>query len=294
MKFRKYHGLGNDYLVINPAELQQKLDKTTICQICHRNTGAGSDGILLGPFFPDSGDFMQICQAGGISAEKACGSLAALRIFNPDGSEAEKSGNGLRIFSRYMYDLGLAGAESFRLNTLGGQVQAKVLDPQNRIRVEMGQVSFFSKDIPVAGTPRDVLLEKITLKGRKFTFCAAGIGNPHCIVLCEDISPALAREFGPLLETHPLFPHKINVQFLKVLERHRIAIEIWERGAGYTLASGSSACACAATALKLGYCDSPVTIHMPGGILLTEIAADFSLTQTGPVKFVFEGDWAPE
>jgi diaminopimelate epimerase len=290
MKFRKYHGLGNDYLVINPSDLCQELDEATICQICHRNTGVGSDGILLGPFFPGSDDFQQICLEAGISAD----SLAALRIFNPDGSEAEKSGNGLRIFSRYMHDLSLVRAEPFRLNTLGGQVQARVLEPQNKIQVEMGQVSFFSKDIPVAGEPRDVLMEKITLNGREFTFCAAGIGNPHCIVLDEDISPALARQFGPLFETHPLFPHKINVQFLKVLDRHQIAIEIWERGAGYTLASGSSACACAATAVKLGYCNSPVTIHMPGGILQTEIAADFTLTQTGPVKFVFEGNWNPE
>lgn len=237
MKFRKYHGSGNDYLVINPTELEQKFDETTICQTCHRNTGVGSDGILLGSFFPSSDDFVQICQAAGISAEQSSNSLAALLIYNPDGSEAEKSGNGLSIFSRYMYDLGLANEEPFRLNTVGGQVQARVLDPQNRIQVEMGKVSFFSKDITVAGIPRDVLLEKITLLGREFTFCGAGIGNPHCIVLCENISAALAREFGPLLETHTLFPHKTNVQFMRVVDRHQIAIEIWERGEGYTLAS---------------------------------------------------------
>jgi diaminopimelate epimerase len=286
LKFCKYHGLGNDYLVVNPVDLQCALDTDTIKQICHRNTGVGSDGILLGPFLPGSADFEQVCQSTD--------SLAALRIFNPDGSEAEKSGNGLRIFSRYLYDLGLAGTSPFRLNTLGGQVRAQVLDPQEKIKVEMGKVSFYSQDIPVDGPAREVLREKITLKGRDFTFCAAGIGNPHCIVLNEKISPELAKEFGPLLETHPLFPHKINVQFLQVLDRHRIAIEIWERGAGYTLASGSSACACAASAVKLGYCDSPVTIQMPGGNLLTEIAADFSLTQTGPVKFVCQGTWKPE
>jgi diaminopimelate epimerase len=294
MKFRKYHGLGNDYLVVDPTELSESLDPGMIRQVCHRNTGVGSDGILLGPFFPGSGDFGQVCQSGDISAEQAAGSLAALRIFNPDGSEAEKSGNGLRIFSRYLFDLGLAGAAPFRLNTLGGQVQAQVLDPLEKIKVAMGKVSFCSKDIPVAGSIREVLGEKIILKGREFTFCAAGIGNPHCVVLGEQISPQLAQEFGPLLETHPLFPHKINVQFLQVLDRHRIAIEIWERGAGYTLASGSSACACAASAVKLGYCDSPVTIQMPGGNLLTDIATDFSLTQTGPVKFVCQGIWKPE
>jgi len=286
LKFCKYHGLGNDYLVVNPADLRGSLDAAAIQQICHRNTGVGSDGVLLGPFLPGSADFKQI--------HHSTDSLAALRIFNPDGSEAEKSGNGLRIFCRYLFDLGLVGKSSFRLNTLGGQVKAQVLDPQEKITVEMGQVSFYSQDIPVAGSSREVLQEKISLKGREFIFCAAGIGNPHCIVLNEKISPELAKEFGPLLETHSLFPHKINVQFLQVLDRHRIAIEIWERGAGYTLASGSSACACAASAVKLGYCESPVTIQMPGGNLLTDIAADFSLTQTGPVKFICQGTWKPE
>ncbi|NLZ63149.1 MAG: diaminopimelate epimerase, partial [Lentisphaerae bacterium] len=126
---------------------------------------------------------------------------------------------------------------------------------------------------------------------RKFVFCAAGIGNPHCVVMDEQISSSLAREFGPRLETHALFPHKTNVQFLQVKDRHNIAIEIWERGAGYTLASGSSASACAAVAVKLGLCQSPVTVWMPGGQLQTSISADFQLTQTGPVKYVFTALW---
>ena len=172
---------------------------------------------------PGSEDFEQICRSGGISTEQAVGSLAALRIYNPDGSEAEKSGNGLRIFSRYLYDLGMTGTSPFRLNTLGGQVQAQVLDPQEKIKVEMGKVSFCSLDIPVAGPTREVLREKITLKGREFIFCADGIGNPHCIVLGEKISTELARSFGRF-SNDQLFPHKINVQFLQGLttsDRHR-------------------------------------------------------------------------
>ncbi|MFA6928861.1 MAG: diaminopimelate epimerase [Lentisphaeria bacterium] len=294
MKLRKYHGLGNDYIVLHPDELTAPLDQASICQLCQRNLGVGSDGILLGPFFPGSADFSQITAVAKLSDEQVVNSLAALRIYNPDGSEAEKSGNGLRIFSRFLFDIGLVDKAPFRLNTLGGQVEARIFDPRNKIQVDMGSVSFLSRDIPVAGQLREVLQEKITLKGREFTFCAAGIGNPHCIVLCSEIDQELAREFGPLLETHPLFPHKTNVQFLKVLDRHQVAIEIWERGAGYTLASGSSACACAASVCKLGLCDSPITVHMPGGELFVSIDDDYQLTQTGPVQFVFQGDWLPE
>lgn len=291
MKLEKYHGLGNDYLVLSPDELSVPLSKADICLLCQYHYGIGSDGILLGPFQPGSEDFEQICAAAGLTTEQRSSCLAALRILNPDGSEAEKSGNGLRIFSRFLYDRGLVGHAPFQLATLGGMVRAQVIDPENRIQVEMGRVSFLSPEIPVSGPVREVIREEVEIDGRKFVFCAAGIGNPHCVVLDEQISSSLAREFGPRLETHALFPHKTNVQFLQVKDRHNIAIEIWERGAGYTLASGSSASACAAVAVKLGLCQSPVTVWMPGGQLQTSISADFQLTQTGPVKYVFTALW---
>ena len=293
MKFIKYHGLGNDYLVLNPADLAMPLSEERILELCARHTGVGSDGILLGPFLPGSEDFVQISRAAG-SEEAGSEALAALRIYNPDGSEAEKSGNGLRIFSRYLYDLGMVGQEPFRLQTLGGSVEARVIEPREQIQVEMGRVSFLSTDIPMLGEEREVIREKILLKGREFTFCAANIGNPHCIVLCEQISAELAREFGPLLETHPMFPEKANVQFMRVLGPHQIAIEVWERGAGYTLASGSSACANAAVAQKLGLCRSPISVSMPGGEILTHIDERFNLSQSGPVRRVCKGVWNPD
>ncbi|NMA43837.1 MAG: diaminopimelate epimerase [Oligosphaeraceae bacterium] len=294
MKFIKYHGLGNDYLVVNPADLTQKLTEECIAAVCERHTGVGSDGILLGPFLPGSDDFAQICHAAGIAESDARAGLGALRIYNPDGSEAEKSGNGLRIFSRYLYDIGMVKKEAFYLNTLGGRVKSKVIEPREQIQVEMGRVSFLSSDIPMLGEAREVIREKIVLKGREFVFCAANIGNPHCIVLCEEISAELAKEFGPLLENHPMFPEKANVQFMRVLGPQQIAIEVWERGAGYTLASGSSACANAATAQKLGLCRSPITVTMPGGEILTQIDNQFNLIQSGPVRRVCEGEWQPE
>lgn len=131
-------------------------------------------------------------------------------------------------------------------------------------------------------------------EGTSFEFCAATIGNPHCIILSDNISPELARQYGPIIETHPLFPNRTNVQFLKVIDRRNIQIEIWERGAGYTLASGSSSTAAAAVAHKLGLCDSDITVHMPGGNLALSFSKDFIATMTGPVTRVCEGKMDPE
>jgi diaminopimelate epimerase len=165
-----------------------------------------------------------------------------------------------------------------------------VFDDGKMVRVEMGKVSFDSEKIPVTGPKREVINEKISLGGREFTYCAATVGNPHCVLPLNEISSELAHKFGPLLETHPNFPKRTNVQFLKVLDRANIQIEIWERGAGYTLASGSSSSAAASVAHKLGLCDRSITVHMPGGKLAIEIRDDFDILMTGPVTFVFEGE----
>ncbi len=273
--FTKYHALGNDYIVINPADLPLPLTTDQVKRICHRNFGVGSDGILLGP----------------LPSETA---RCALKIFNPDGSLAEKSGNGLRIFSRYLWDSRLVGTEEFGIQTDGGLVQSTVFDQGRMVRVEMGKVSFDSERIPVTGPKREVINDRITVDGREFTFCAATIGNPHCVLPLPEISAQMAHQYGPLLEVHPLFPKKTNVQFLKVLDRANIQIEIWERGAGYTLASGSSSSAAAAVACKLGLVDRDVSVHCPGGIIKIEIRKDFDILMTGGVTRVSSGLIAPE
>jgi diaminopimelate epimerase len=272
LKFWKYHALGNDYLVIDPKDLPSPLTTEQVKTICHRNFGVGSDGILLGP----------------LPAKDA---KCALKIYNPDGSEAEKSGNGLRIFSRYLWDRKIVGNEEFAIQTAGGLVRSTVFDGGKSVRVEMGRVSFWSDQIPVAGPRREVLNENISVGGREFTYCAATIGNPHCVVVGRDTpcAPETARQFGPLLETHANFPNRTNVQFLKVLDRANIQIEIWERGAGYTLASGSSSSAAAAVAHRLGWVDRNISVHMPGGVIKIEIGDGFSICMTGPVTKVTEG-----
>ncbi|ALF54447.1 diaminopimelate epimerase [Nostoc piscinale CENA21] len=275
MRFYKYHALGNDYLVINPEDLSSQLTSEQIQIICHRNFGIGSDGILLGPLPSTQAQF-------------------GLRIFNPDGSEAEKSGNGLRIFSRYLWDTGLVSAAPFSIETLGGVVQSVIQDGGKIVQVEMGTVSFWSDDIPVVGDRREVIKEQINVGDVTFTFCAATIGNPHCVISLTEVDAAIAKKYGSILETHPFFPNRTNVQFMQVLNRHTIKIEIWERGAGYTLASGSSSSAAAAVAHTLGLCDSPITVQMPGGEILIQINDDFKISMTGSVTKVAQGELSAE
>jgi diaminopimelate epimerase len=270
LQFWKYHALGNDYIVIDPRILRTPLTVEQVRVICHRNFGVGSDGILLGPLPSAKAPF-------------------GLRIYNPDGSEAEKSGNGLRIFSRYLWDRKLVDEKEFAIETAGGVVKSTVFDGGRMARVEMGKVTFWSDEIPVTGPRREVINEKISVDGETFTFCAASIGNPHCVLPLPEISAEVAKRFGPSIETHPNFPKRTNVQFLKVLDRANIQIEIWERGAGYTLASGSSGSAAAAVSHKLGLCDASITVHMPGGKLAIEIRKDFDILMTGPVTKVAEG-----
>ena len=272
MRFSKYHALGNDYIVLDPADFPswREPSPAQVRVICHRNFGVGSDGILWGPLASAKADF-------------------GLRIFNPDGSEAEKSGNGLRIFSRYLWDTKKARASAFTIETPGGVVRSEVRDAGASVTVEMGSVSFDSSKIPVAGSAREVIGEKIEILGRTFTFSAATIGNPHCVIPVDELSPEMARKYGPHLEVHPIFPRRTNVQFLRAIDRSTIQIEIWERGAGYTLASGSSSSASAAVAHRLGLVGRSVSVRMPGGTIGIEIGDGYAITMTGSVTRIGDG-----
>ncbi|MFZ5754049.1 MAG: diaminopimelate epimerase [Bacillota bacterium] len=279
MKFDyyKYHALGNDYIVIDPGECDIKMTPDNIRLICHRHFGIGSDGILYGPL---------------VNPQKEL----VLKIYNPDGSEAEKSGNGIRIFSRYLFERKYVQGKNFSLRTLGGAVQVEILDEgASLIKVDMGRVTFSAEEIPVLGLEGEVVARELTLtSGEKMPVTCVSIGNPHCVVPMEGISWEIAHKYGPLLENHPQFPKRINVQFLKVLDPRNLAIEIWERGAGYTLASGSSSCAAASAAYRLGLCEKEVNVHMPGGTIKIEIAEDWNVRMTGPVTAVAKGCFGPD
>ncbi|MFD1676249.1 diaminopimelate epimerase [Alicyclobacillus fodiniaquatilis] len=271
MDFYRYHGLGNDYLVVDPNKTSVPINEESVRAICKPHFGEGADGVLYGPLFTKSGDIQ-------------------LRIFNPDGSEAEKSGNGTRIFARYLVDEGYRNSvEPFSFQTLGGMVTAHVIDRRNKIVMDMGAATFLSTKIPVLGEEREVVNEHLAVNGRKLTVTCVSMGNPHCVVPVNMLSKDLALEMGPHLENHAMFPNRTNVQFMRVIDRHHIQIEIWERGAGYTLASGSSSCAAAAAAFRLGLTQNTVKVQMAGGELEIVILDNYKIQMTGPVVFVSKG-----
>ena len=275
MKFTKYHGLGNDYLVMDPSVFGGASPEALAPRICDRNYGIGSDGILIGPL-------------------PATDAEHGLRIINPDGSEAEKSGNGLRIFARYLYDTGRVGRAPFRIATLGGVATAELDPERGLIRVGMGHASFDSQVVGIAGPRREVVAEPMEMAGRTLSCTGVSVGNPHCVITGVAVTEDEARSLGPRVEVDPRFRNRTNVQLCAVLDRENIRIQIWERGAGYTRASGSSASAAACAAKRLGLCDGRVHVHMPGGVLEVEIGEDFAVTQTGPATRVAEGQLSAE
>lgn len=270
--FVKSHALGNDYIVVDPGALSFPLTPQAIRLICDRHRGVGSDGILA-----------------HVPSERAD---FGLRIYNPDGSEAEKSGNGLRIFARYLHDHGLAKAREFRIETPGGFVNV-ALRLKGRevedITIDMGAATFQSDRIPVTGPIREVVDEAIEVDGEPLTITAVSVGNPHCVVFVPDLAQVDLSRLGPELERHAAFPNRTNVQFAEVKSRNRVAILIWERGAGETMASGSSACAVAAAAVRKQVADRELTITMPGGELQISVALDWTIRMTGPAAEVYMG-----
>ncbi|MDU2065219.1 MAG: diaminopimelate epimerase [Sporomusaceae bacterium] len=270
--FYKYEALGNDYIVIDPQQISLELTPQRIQKICDRHFGVGSDGILYGPLFQD---------------EKI-----QVRIFNPDGSEAEKSGNGIRIFSRFLWDQGYVQEKHFSLTTLGGDVAVTILDELGEnICVDMGTATFDSAAIPAAGARREMLEQSICVHGKRFQVTCLSIGNPHCVIFDPAFTTETVNTWGPLLEQHDDFLERTNVQFVRVLDRHNLEIEIWERGAGYTLASGSSSAAVAKAAFALGMVERNLTVHMPGGTLAVTVQQDGHIVITGPVHAIATGSF---
>ncbi|MGZ8386165.1 MAG: diaminopimelate epimerase, partial [Nitrospira sp.] len=244
------------------------------------NWGLGSDGILA--FVPSKkADF-------------------GLRIFNPDGSEAEKSGNGLRIFARYLHATGKTKKKRFTVETKGGLVSIGLhIDRHGdaaAATVEMGIATFKPDALPCSLGVPELIQQPIEASGRSWIFTGVSVGNPHCVVF-KPTGESWSREellaLGPALEHHKLFPKRTNVQLAVPTGPKEIFILIWERGAGETQASGSSSCAAASAAVRLGLVKSPVTVKMPGGVLNIVVAPDFSLTMKGPVAEVARGTLSP-
>ena len=271
--FVKSHGLGNDYFVLNEAELSFQLNEKIIQHLCDVHYGIGSDGILL-----------------KVQSEKAD---FGLKIYNPDGSEAEKSGNGLRIFAKYLYDYSHTTGKKFTIETLGGIVTAEVTRETNsiasQVKVDMGKAIFNSHKVPVICDESECFDHPLNIIDETYLINCVSVGNPHCVVLRNRLSEAEILKHGSEIENHPMFPNRINVQFAKVISRTEVEILIWERGAGYTLASGSSSCAVAAVMVKKGLTDRVLNLKMPGGTLQIEVDETWNIRMIGEVREIASG-----
>lgn len=271
-RFHKYQAMGNDMLVLDPATFDLPLTPAAGRLLCDRHFGLGADGICYGPL-PGQGHPRR------------------MRFINPDGSEAEKSGNGLRIFARYLWDRGYVDTPDFDISINGELVGVRRREETGRtFTIDMGRLSFCSSEIPVSGPPREVVEESLEVNGTAWTITAAGIGNPHCVIFAGEVTAALARQVGPTIEQADCFPNRVNVQFARVLDAHTLQIEIWERGAGYTLASGTSSCAAAGAAIRTGRCRSPVQVRMAGGMAVVAVDDAWRASLTGEVESVARGN----
>ena len=281
MKLAKWHGLGNDYLVVEEAALPAPLTTQDIVLLCDRHQGVGSDGILLH------------CPATGAVP----GAVTRMRIFNPDGSESEMCGNGIRIFARYLEATGAVGLPEFTVETLAGPIRPRLLG-EKMVRVDMGLARFESANIDVtrlaaqpAGGVVDAVLEAAGLSYR-FTF--VDVGNPHCIIVVDDLAAIDLPNVGAAIERLPLFPNRVNVEFIRPEADGSVRMRVWERGVGETQACGTGATAVGAAAVRLGLATSPVTVRLLGGELVIEVdAADGEASggrrvhKTGPAEEIF-------
>lgn len=257
MEFTKYQALGNDYLVA--AQSVEDITTDQVISICKRNHGVGSDGILTWKGNGGNQEFK-------------------LRIFNPDGSEAEKSGNGIRIFCKYLFDNNIIKHESFTVDTLGGKTICRI-EKDASITVTMGRALFPNRQQKILDFIRPIFEGKAQL----YDAVEVNIGNPHCVLFFSEVSRDLATEFGPLIERHDLFEHGTNVQFVAINPPDGADAYIWERGAGYTLSSGSSSCAIAAACVRRGLMPNGVIkVNMPGGELSISVEKDYLVKMNGP------------
>lgn len=263
----RYHGLGNDYLVFDPNHNELELDQANVKMICDRNEGLGADGVLEGPILKEDG--------------------MHVKVWNPDGSESETSGNGVRIFAKYLMDHEYVKEQKFSIQTLSGPIEVECLNNRaTEFRVKMGKASFISREIPVTGEVREVINESFIFHNKEYKATCLTVGNPHCIIFMNQVTPELAKELGPYVENADEFPEKMNLQICRKIDTGNLDIEIWERGSGYTKASGTGSCAAAVAAYRLGLVENRVNVNQPGGMIQIDIKDDDTIYMTGTVGYV--------
>lgn len=263
----KYQGLGNDYLILDPNKNRVQLQGKRIALLCQRGFGLGADGVLYGPV-------------------ELNGKLG-VHIFNADGSESAISGNGVRIFAKYLIDQQYVKEQKFAIETLSGSIEVECLNSRaTEFRVKMGKASFLSREIPVTGELREVINETFTFHDQEYKATCLTVGNPHCIIFTDKVSREMVKDLGPYVENAEEFPERMNLQICHKIDTGNLDIEIWERGSGYTKASGTGSCAAAVVAYRLGLVENRVNVNQPGGMIQIDIMEDGTLYMTGSVGFV--------
>lgn len=263
----KYQGLGNDYLILDPNKNRVQLQGKKIALMCQRGFGLGADGVLYGP--------VEINGKMGV------------HIYNSDGSESAISGNGVRIFAKYLMDHEYVKEQKFSIETLSGSIEVECLNSRaTEFRVNMGKASFLSREIPVTGEVREVINEPFTFNGTEYRATCLTVGNPHCIIFTDKISGEMVKNLGPYVENAEQFPERMNLQVCRIIDRGNLDIEIWERGSGYTRASGTGSCAAAIAAHRLGLVEERVNVNQPGGMIQIDIKEDRTIYMTGTVGYI--------
>jgi len=273
MQFSVWQGLGNKYVVLHREEIPFELTPERVRLLCDRDFGIGSDGIL-------------------VVGEQLADDRFRLQIFNADGSEAEMCGNGVRMVARKLRMEGSITGDHVVLETAAGEI-VPVLGDGYSVRVDMGVARFGGEKLSYFDG--EAVNEKITSGGRTFDFTFVDVGNPHAVIKSPwplDLLPL--HEVGPGLERHKYFPRKANVEFVVPVDEHRAKIRVWERGVGETRACGTGATATAVALVRLGVCASPVSVELPGGELLVEVAPDWRVHMTGPAEEIYHGDLSLE
>lgn len=280
LKFTKMHGIGNDYVYVDctlGGALETLPDPARLSKlVSDRHFGVGSDGlILIAP--SKKADFQMI-------------------MYNADGSRGEMCGNGIRCVGKYAYDHGLTTKKELTVETLAGVRELTLFtgddDKVEKVRVDMGEAVLDTRKIPVT-YPEDTMIgQPLEVKGKIYNATCISTGNPHCVVFCDnDIKKMDLEKLGPSFERHPLFPKRINTEFVNILDRSHIAMRVYERGSGETLACGTGACASAVASYLNGFCDEKVEVRLLGGTLFIEYDEKTKkIYMTGPATEVFSGE----
>ncbi|MCY6492012.1 diaminopimelate epimerase [Leptolyngbya sp. GGD] len=274
IEFTKYHGLGNDFILIdNRASTEPKLTPDQAIAWCDRHFGIGADGVIFALPGQDGTDY-------------------TMRIFNSDGSEPEMCGNGIRCMARFLADLETAETgkfqEKYRIQTLAGIITPK-FESNGQITVDMGEPRLWASEIPTTLTGEKVIDQPLEVAGQSWNVTCVSMGNPHCITFVDDVAAIELEKIGPLFEHHPVFPQRTNTEFIEVVRSDYLKMRVWERGAGITLACGTGACASLVAGVLNEKCDRRATIELPGGCLDIEWAADGRIYMTGDAEKVFTG-----